>query len=111
MGLMCVALSGFHDSSCTYTWTWTDGANSTDLSQEVYPVLYCSKEGIYSCTVLSHGHQGVGKFNVFSKYILKPLGTKLAVTCFIVLHIHQELQMGHSVSILAMMNLLAQTKV
>ena len=66
---------------------------------------------LYSCTVLSRGHQDIGKFNVFSKYILKPLGTKSAVTCSIVLHIHQELQTGHSVSISAMMNLLAQTKV
>ena len=41
----------------------------SDLPEEIHPVLYCGKEGTYTCTVQAGSHHAEGVFNVFSETI------------------------------------------
>ena len=43
--LMCVALGGYH-SRMTYSWV-----ENGKIMAEDTPLLYCSEEGVYVCTV------------------------------------------------------------
>ena len=81
--MMCVALNGYHNSECKYTWSTT---SSILLQDEIYPVLYTDTEGKYTCKVQSYGQEVVGTFLVLSKSTNNGYGNYFPVGVKLVTH-------------------------
>ena len=53
VGLMCVALNGFHCAKCTYSWS--RDVDGKPIPDESYPVIYSTTAGKYVCMVAVDG--------------------------------------------------------
>jgi hypothetical protein len=60
VGLMCVALNGFHCAKCTYSWS--RDVDGKPIPDESYPVIYSTTAGKYVCTVAVEGYKDVRVF-------------------------------------------------
>ena len=74
VGLMCVALNGFHSDECKYSWSI--GVGGIPIPNESYPVLYTGVVGKYVCTLCVEHYKDVRVFNITSEF-------QLAVHCII----------------------------
>ena len=62
--MMCVALHGFHNKDSKYTWRRNVANASIVLDDEIFPLMYTSMVGRYTCKVEIDGHEAVGTFDV-----------------------------------------------
>ena len=72
--LMCIALSGYHSLS-TYQWR----ESGKVMVSEVYPLLYISNAGMFTCTV-NYEEKSIERiFEVTGNFAIQPLYVH---TCF-----------------------------
>ena len=66
VGLMCVALNGFHSDECKYSWSI--GVGGIPIPNESYPVPYTGVVGKYVCTLCVEHYKDVRVFNITSEF-------------------------------------------
>ena len=68
---------GFHNKDSKYTWRRNVANASIVLDDEIFPLMYTSMVGRYTCKVEIDGHEAVGTFDV--KGMLKHMSLCIAI--------------------------------